>query len=109
MAEARRRSLRRCPLTTALPIRRWTATRRAPERFASRAALHILRSKTFRLQGISRPMETGSHMMRGSQRVVEEDRPWYIIDPDSYFWRMWNILQAVSILYLVVSTPSALS
>ena len=54
-------------------------------------------------------METGSHMMRGSQRVAEEDRPWYIIDPDSYFWRMWNILQAVSILYLVVSTPSALS
>ena len=45
-------------------------------------------------------------MRRGAQRHEEDVQPWYIIDPDSYFWRAWNLLQALSIMYLVVSTPS---
>jgi hypothetical protein len=45
-------------------------------------------------------------MRRGAQRMEEDVQPWYVINPNSYFWRSWNLLQALSIMFLVVSTPS---
>jgi hypothetical protein len=45
-------------------------------------------------------------MRRGAQRAEEAVQPWYIIDPDSLFWRSWNLLQALSIMYLMIATPS---
>ena len=48
----------------------------------------------------------GGSMRRGAQRMEEDVQPWYVINPNSYFWRSWNLLQALSIMFLVVSTPS---